>query len=152
MWSCSMLLYVFMSRFVPLHVPLYGYDHFVPFSGFDFAQWITHLLVYLILVGFISIMLFIILYWYLYIYYYIYFYLFFPCVTEKPGEIPRDIYSGAHKWILLLTWLKNLVKSSDIYFGDCRCSPFLTLIICFISCISLCCYILCPHTISYTHT
>ena len=107
---------------------------------------------YLVLVGFISIMLFIILNWYLYIYYYIYFYLFFPCVTEKPGEIPQDIYSGAHKWILLLTWLKNLVKSSDIYFGDCRCSPFLTLIICFISCISLCCYILCPHTISYTHT
>ena len=62
-----------MSRFVPLHLPLSGYDHIVPFSGFDFAQWITHLLVYLILVVFISIYFFIILYLHLYIYHYIYF-------------------------------------------------------------------------------
>ena len=93
-----------MSRFVPLGVPLSGYDHFVPFSGFDFAQWITHLLVYLILVVFISIILFLLFFTYIYIFIITYiFYLLFPCVAEKPGEIPQDIYSGAHKWILLPT-------------------------------------------------
>ena len=103
MFWCYSVLYL-LDVFVfscPLTCNSFWIWPFCTGPGFDFAQWITINVMILIVICHSFVM---------FSYYYIWL-IFFPCVTEKPSEITCDIYSGAHKWVLLPTWLKNLVKS-----------------------------------------
>ena len=100
---CNYVLYL-LDVFVfscPLTCNSFWIWPFCTGPGFDFAQWIT-IYVMILIVIFHSFVMFT---------YYNIWLIFFPCVTEKPSEITCDIYSGAHRWVLLPVWLKNLVKS-----------------------------------------
>ena len=128
-----------LSSLVPLHVTLSGYDHSVPDLDLILPNGLLLMLWFLLLFFILLLCLHIITYGLS----------SFP-VWLKSLVKSLVIFTQEHtNGFCYLHDLKTWWNPSDIYLGDCRYSPFLTLIICFNSCISLCCYV---HTQFHTPT